>query len=86
MDRDYRRAQDTTWEEAARLVDLRGNVANYPGIRVAGLVTNHGMRRAYELSRVDDGIRRPFQAPEELRARYADIMPECRRCFVADLS
>jgi glyoxylase-like metal-dependent hydrolase (beta-lactamase superfamily II) len=42
-------AAGTPWEEAARLVDLRGNATNYPGIRAAGLTPNHGMRRAYEL-------------------------------------
>jgi glyoxylase-like metal-dependent hydrolase (beta-lactamase superfamily II) len=42
-------AAGTPWEEAARQVDLRGNAVNYPGIRTAGLVPNHGMRRAYEL-------------------------------------
>jgi cyclase len=35
------------WDEAAKQVDLRGNAANYPLIRAAGLVPNHGMRRAY---------------------------------------
>ncbi len=39
----------TPWEEAAKLVDLRGNAANYPMIRTAGITPNHGMRRAYEL-------------------------------------
>lgn len=38
----------TPWEEAAKLVDLRGNAVNYPMIRTAGLTPNHGMRRAYE--------------------------------------
>ncbi len=42
-------AEKTPWEDAATLVDLRGNAANYPSIRAAGLVPNHGMRRAYEL-------------------------------------
>jgi cyclase len=37
------------WEEAAKLVDLRGHAANYPTIRAAGLVPNHGMLRAYEI-------------------------------------
>jgi glyoxylase-like metal-dependent hydrolase (beta-lactamase superfamily II) len=37
------------WEEAARRVDLRGNAANYPNIRSAGITPNHGMRRAYEI-------------------------------------
>ena len=39
----------TPWEEAARLVDLRGNAVNYPLIRAQGIVPNHAMRRAYEL-------------------------------------
>ncbi|MDP2319624.1 MAG: MBL fold metallo-hydrolase [Acidobacteriota bacterium] len=39
----------TPWEEAAKLVDLRGNAVNYPMIRTAGLTPNHGMRRAYEI-------------------------------------
>jgi cyclase len=39
----------TPWEEAARQVDLRGNAMNYPSIRAAGIVPNHGMRRAYDL-------------------------------------
>ena len=39
----------TPWEEAATLVDLRGNAANYPTIRAAGITPNHAMRRAYEL-------------------------------------
>ena len=38
----------TPWEEAAKLVDLRGNAVNYPGIRAAGITPNHAMRRAYE--------------------------------------
>lgn len=42
-------AAGTPWEEAAKLVDLRGNSVNYPGIRAAGIVPNHGVRRAYEL-------------------------------------
>ena len=37
------------WEEAAKQVDLRGNAANYPTIRTAGITPNHGMRRAYEI-------------------------------------
>jgi glyoxylase-like metal-dependent hydrolase (beta-lactamase superfamily II) len=37
------------WEEAAKQVDLRGNAVNYPTIRAAGIVPNHGMLRAYEL-------------------------------------
>lgn len=37
------------WEDAARQVDLRGNAVNYPTIRAAGLVPNHGMLRAYEI-------------------------------------
>ena len=39
----------TSWEEAARLVDLRGNAVNYPTIRAAGITPNHGMLRAYEI-------------------------------------
>ena len=39
----------TPWEEAAKLVDLRGQAANYPTIRAAGITPNHGMRRAYEI-------------------------------------
>jgi len=39
----------TPWEEAAKLVDLRGQAVNYPTIRAAGITPNHGMRRAYEL-------------------------------------
>jgi glyoxylase-like metal-dependent hydrolase (beta-lactamase superfamily II) len=39
----------TPWEEAARLVDLRGNAVNYPTIRAAGITPNHGMLRAYEI-------------------------------------
>jgi cyclase len=39
----------TPWEEAAKLVDLRGQAVNYPTIRAAGIVPNHGMRRAYEI-------------------------------------
>ncbi|MGE3491846.1 MAG: MBL fold metallo-hydrolase [Vicinamibacterales bacterium] len=39
----------TPWEEAAKLVDLRGNAVHYPMIRTAGITPNHGMRRAYEL-------------------------------------
>jgi cyclase len=38
-----------SWEEAAKQVDLRGNAANYPTIRAAGLTPNHGMLRAYEI-------------------------------------
>ena len=37
------------WEEAARQVDLRGQAANYPNIRAAGITPNHGMLRAYEI-------------------------------------
>ncbi len=39
----------TPWEEAAKMVDLRGNAVNYPMIRAAGITPNHGMRRAYEI-------------------------------------
>lgn len=39
----------TPWEEAAKLVDLRGNATNYPTIRAPGITPNHGMRRAYEI-------------------------------------
>jgi cyclase len=39
----------TPWEEAAKLVDLRGNAVNYPAIRTAGITPNHAMRRAYEI-------------------------------------
>jgi cyclase len=39
----------TPWEEAAKLVDLRGQAANYPTIRAAGITPNHAMRRAYEI-------------------------------------
>ena len=39
----------TPWEEAAKLVDLRGQAANYPAIRAAGITPNHAMRRAYEI-------------------------------------
>jgi cyclase len=39
----------TPWEEAAKLVDLRGQAVNYPTIRAAGITPNHGMRRAYEI-------------------------------------
>lgn len=42
-------AAGTPWEEAARLVDLRGQAVNYPTIRAAGITPNHGMRRAYEI-------------------------------------
>lgn len=42
-------AAKTPWEEAAKLVDLRGNAVNYPTIRTTGIVPNHGMRRAYEI-------------------------------------
>ncbi len=38
-----------SWEDAARQVDLRGHAVNYPTIRAAGLVPNHGMLRAYEI-------------------------------------
>ena len=48
-------AAKTRWEDAATLVDLRGNTTNYPSIRAAGIVPNHGMRRAYEL--LDGGVR-----------------------------
>jgi cyclase len=37
------------WEDAAKQVDLRGNAANYPAIRSAGITPNHGMLRAYEI-------------------------------------
>lgn len=37
------------WEQAATQVDLRGNAVNYPSIRSAGIIPNHGMRRAYEI-------------------------------------
>jgi cyclase len=39
----------TPWDEAAKLVDLRGQAVNYPTIRAAGIVPNHAMRRAYEI-------------------------------------
>ena len=39
----------TPWEEAAKLVDLRGQATNYPTIRGAGITPNHAMRRAYEI-------------------------------------
>ena len=39
----------TPWEDAAKQVDLRGNVANYPLIRAVGITPNHAMRRAYEI-------------------------------------
>jgi cyclase len=39
----------TPWEEAAKLVDLRGQAVNYPTIRAAGITPNHAMRRAYEI-------------------------------------
>ena len=39
----------TPWEEAAKLVDLRGNAVNFPTIRTAGITPNHAMRRAYEI-------------------------------------
>lgn len=39
----------TPWEQAAKLVDLRGNATNYPIIRAAGITPNHAMRRAYEI-------------------------------------
>ena len=39
----------TPWEEAAKQVDLRGNVINYPLLRATGITPNHGMRRAYEI-------------------------------------
>ena len=42
-------AAGVPWDEAAKQVDLRGQAANYPGIRAAGISPNHGMRRAYEL-------------------------------------
>lgn len=48
-------AAKTPWEEAATRIDLRGNAANYPAIRAAGIVPNHGMRRAYEL--LDGGVK-----------------------------
>ena len=38
------------WEEAAKQVDLRGNAVNYPGIKAVGIVPNHAMRRAYQIS------------------------------------
>lgn len=37
------------WEDAAKQVDLRGNAVNYPGIKAAGIVPNHAMRRAYQI-------------------------------------
>lgn len=37
------------WEQAAQQVDLRGQAANYPTIRAAGITPNHGMLRAYEI-------------------------------------
>ena len=39
----------TPWEEAAKLVDLRGNAVNYPTIKAPGITPNHAMRRAYEI-------------------------------------
>lgn len=39
----------TPWEEAAKLVDLRGNSTNYPTIKAPGITPNHGMHRAYEI-------------------------------------
>ena len=42
-------AAGVPWEEAAKQVDLRGNAVNYPTIRAAGIVPNHGMRRAYQI-------------------------------------
>jgi glyoxylase-like metal-dependent hydrolase (beta-lactamase superfamily II) len=39
----------TPWEEAAKQVDMRGHAVNYPTIRAAGIVPNHGMLRAYEI-------------------------------------
>ena len=39
----------TPWEEAAKLVDLRGNSVNYPTIKAPGITPNHAMRRAYEI-------------------------------------
>jgi len=39
----------TPWEEAAKLVDLRGQAVNYPLILAPGITPNHGMRRAYEI-------------------------------------
>ena len=39
----------TPWEEAAKLVDLRSNSANYPTIKAPGITPNHAMRRAYEI-------------------------------------
>lgn len=39
----------TPWEEAAKLVDLRGNATNYPAIKSPGITPNHGMRRAYDI-------------------------------------
>jgi cyclase len=39
----------TPWEDAAKLVDLRGQATNYPTIKAPGIVPNHGMRRAYEI-------------------------------------
>ncbi len=39
----------TPWEEAAKLVDLRGNAPNYPTIKAPGITPNHAMRRAYEI-------------------------------------
>ena len=40
----------TPWEEAAKLVDLRGQAKNYPLIVAPGITPNHGMRRAYRSS------------------------------------
>ncbi len=39
----------TPWEEAAKLVDLRGNTVNYLTIKAPGITPNHAMRRAYEI-------------------------------------
>jgi glyoxylase-like metal-dependent hydrolase (beta-lactamase superfamily II) len=39
----------TSWEEAAKQVDLRGQSVNYPTIKAPGITPNHGMRRAYEI-------------------------------------
>jgi cyclase len=36
-------------EEAAKQVDLRAHAVNFPNIRTAGIVPNHGMLRAYEI-------------------------------------
>jgi cyclase len=42
-------AAGVPWEDAAKQVDLRGQAANYPTIRSAGITPNHGMLRAYEI-------------------------------------